>query len=369
MARAAGTMNTLKRMVLAGALVSLLVNATEPRNSIAQSPRKPAETQFLKVADQGSIPPSEQASPVIEASLRESQQDFLTWGFGLFLHFNLATFVGVDWATGYEDPALFKPSRLDCAQWADAAKAAGMKYGVLTVKHTEGYALWDTALTAHDITAFKNFRAGKGDLVREFIHAFRARGLKVGLYYCFPGDYSNGKLMPGQSDLHGLPPEAAGDYVDFIKKQLKELLTNYGPIDLLWIDQYSNKYTGARWPEVRAWIKSLQPRCLVLGNNAHSFKDTDILSYELPWRPELPPANNTAPAEVCDTIYRGSQWFWGKNTRPDSLQSAPDIVRKLRCCNARHANYLLNVPPDRDGLISGPHLERLREVGQLLQEQ
>ncbi len=362
-------MNTLKRLLLASTLLSLPLNAAEPRTAVTLWSRKSGETEFSKVADQGSIPPPGQASPAAEATLRELQQNFLTWRFGLFLHFNLATFADVDWATGYEDPALFKPSRLDCAQWADAAKAVGMKYGVLTVKHTEGYALWDSAPTTHDITAFKNFRAGKGDLVREFVEAFRARGLKVGLYYCFPGDYSNGKLAPGQSDLHGLPPEAAGDYVDFIKRQLKELLTNYGPIDLLWIDQYSNKYTGARWPEVRAWIKTLQPRCLVLGNNAHSFKDTDILSYELPWRPELPPASNSAPAEVCDTIYRGSRWFWSKNTRPDSLQSAQDIVRKLRCCNARHANYLLNVPPDRDGLISGALLERLREVGRLLQAQ
>jgi alpha-L-fucosidase len=317
----------------------------------------------IEAAETRTNPPPAPAAAIQRSVL---QEDFLKWGFGLFLHFNLATFADVDWATGYENPRLFNPAKLDCGQWADAAKAAGMKYAVLTVKHTEGYALWDSAGTTHDITAFRNFRDGKGDLVREFVEAFRARGLKVGLYYCFPGDYSKGKLAPGQSDLHGLPPEAAGDYAGFMKKQLRELLTHYGPIDLLWIDQYANRYTAAHWPEFRSLVKSLQPRCLLLANNSHDFKETDILSYEFPWEQELPAEANTAPSEVCDTIQTGQRWFWDKDVRSEQLQSAQEIVRKLRLCNARRANYLLNVPPDRDGLISGPHLERLREVGRLL---
>ncbi len=316
-------------------------------------------------ADTNTVPT---AAPALDAQKRELQEAFLQWHFGLFLHFNLATFADVDWATGYEDPAIFKPALLDCGQWADAAKAAGMGYGVLTVKHTEGYALWDSAVTTHDITAFKNFRNGKGDLVREFVEAFRARGLKVGLYYCFPGDYSKDRLAAGQPDLHGLPPEAVGDYPACIRKQLTELLTRYGPIDLLWIDQYANPYTGAQWPDFCALVKSLQSRCLLLANNSHDFKETDILGYEFPWRNELPPEGNAAPSEVCDTIQPGQRWFWDKNARLENLQSAAEIVRRLRLCNGRHANYLLNVPPDRDGLISGPQLERLREVGRLLRK-
>jgi alpha-L-fucosidase len=309
-------------------------------------------------------------SPVdlISPETRVLQRDFITWRFGLFLHFNLGTFADKDWANGYEDPALFNPVKLDCGQWAKAAKSAGMKYGVLTVKHTEGYALWDSAATTHDITAFKNFKKGKGDLVREFVHAFRSRGLKVGLYYCFPGDYSKKSLAPGQADLHGLGPEARDDQLGFIKTQLTELLTRYGPIDLLWIDQYDNKYTAARWPEFLALVKSLQPRCLVLGNNAQDFRNSDILSHEFPWKHGLPPEGNTAPSEVCDTIQPNQRWFWNKNLRPQDLQSATDIVRKLRLCNARCCNYLLNVPPDTNGLISGPYLERLREVGRLLKQ-
>lgn len=303
----------------------------------------------------------------VPAVLTPEQRDFMTWRFGLFVHFNLGTFAGLDWAGGYEDPALFNPRKLDCGQWADAARAAGMTYAVLTVKHTEGIALYDSAVTTHDITMFTNFRGGRGDIVREFVDACRSRGLKVGLYYCFPGDYSDqvhrNAPPPGRPDLHGLPPEAAGDYAGFIRKQLAELLTHYGPIDLLWIDQFDNQYTRARWPEIRTWVKSLQPHCLVLGNNARDLAVSDVVGIEFPWKAKLPPAENRLPAEVCDTIQTRARWFWIESPAPGDLQTAEALAARLRACNERGANYLLNVPPDRDGLISGPHLQRLRELG------
>jgi len=302
--------------------------------------------------------------------LSQEQREFKEWRFGMFIHFNLGTFADLDWAGGYENPDLFKPDLLDCGQWADAAKAAGMTYLVLTVKHTEGIALYDSAVTTHDITKFRNFRGGKGDIVREFVDACRSRGLKVGFYYCFPGDYADAAHKnappPGQPNLHGLPPEAAADYVGFMKKQLSELLTHYGPVDLLWIDQNDNKYTRAQWPEIRAFLKSLQPHCLVLGNNAHSLDDSDVVSIEFPWRTTLPRADNDLPAEVCDTIQTDARWFWREVKKPEDLQPAETLVARLRACNERGANYLLNVPPGPDGLISGPQLQRLREVGALL---
>ena len=303
-------------------------------------------------------------------SLSAEQRDFMTWRFGMFLHFNLGTFADLDWASGYEDPALFRPSNLDCGQWADVAKQAGMTYLVLTVKHTEGIALYDSAPTTHDATLFRSFRDGKGDVVREFVSACRSRGLRTGFYYCFPGDYSDAAHHnappPGRPDLHGLPPEAAGAYVGFMKRQLAELLTNYGPIDLLWIDQYANKYTAAHWPEIRAYLKSLQPRCLILANNAHDLRETDVLSYEYPWSQMLPEPDNALPAEVCDTIQTGQRWFWRAVKQPSDLQGAAEVAARLRLCNARRANYLLNVPPDRDGRISGAQLQRLREIADLL---
>jgi alpha-L-fucosidase len=317
--------------------------------------------------------PAPSVAGTAAAPLSDQQRDFMKWRFGMFLHFNLGTFADRDWASGYEDPDLFNPTKLDCGQWADAARAAGMTYMVLTVKHTEGIALYDSAATTHDITLFRKFRGGKGDIVREFVDACRSRGLKVGLYYCFPGDYSDeahhNAPPPNMPNLHGLPAEAAGDYVGFMKRQLAEMLTRYGPIDLIWIDQYSNKYTGDRWPEIQAYLKSLQPRCIVLANNARNLRDSDVLGYEFPWKGELPPPDNALPSEVCDVIQTGQRWFWTEARQPSDLQTAEQIVKTLHRSNERHANYLLDVPPDRDGLISGMHLQRLMEVGALLRSE
>jgi alpha-L-fucosidase len=304
--------------------------------------------------------------------LKKKQQEFLNWRFGMFIHFNMATFNNEEWANGYEDPALFTPSHLDCGQWADVAKAAGMKYGVLTVKHTGGWCLWDSKYTTHDITSFINFRNGKGDLVKEFADAFRTRGLKVGLYYCLPGNFSNqfgNRLECEEPDLHGLFPEAVGDYEWYIEKQIEELLTRYGKIDLLWFDQYSNQYTGKYWQQLKKLVHKLQPDCIVIANNSASFKETDILGYEYPYlksaRPghELPQTGNKEPSEVCDCIDdRG--WFW--HPGGEKVKLVDDLVNLVKLCNSRSANYLLDVPPDSTGIIPELYVRQLKAVGEKL---
>jgi len=298
------------------------------------------------------------------------REEFLSWKFGMFIHFNMATYHERQWATGTEDPASFAPGQLDCNQWIESAAAAGMKYAVLTVKHTCGWCLWDSKHTTHDITAFVNYKGGKGDIVREFVEACRKHQIKVGIYYCFPGDFAKRHLPKGEEDkLHGLPPEAQGNYTGFIKKQMSELLTDYGPVDLLWIDQYSNRYTGDDWLEIKRHVKSLQPACLVIANNSLDFKNTDIHSYEYPYlkatraKTILPPEDNTQPAEVCDTI--GSGWFWTSKENASNLKAAEDVVAMLKLCNSRRANYLLNVGPDKTGLIPAATVDRLRQIGKL----
>jgi len=117
-------------------------------------------------------------------------------------------------------------------------------------------------------------------------------------------------------------------------------------------------------------VKSHQPNCLVIANNSHNFRDTDIHSYEYPWlkqsRPAkaLPPEDNQNPAEVCDKI--GPGWFWSTRENETNVQSAEQIVSMLKLCNGRRANYLLNVAPDRSGLIPAHSIKRLREVRDLL---
>jgi len=314
------------------------------------------------------------AQAQIENQLKSQQEEFLKWKFGMFIHFNVATFNEREWANGYEDPLSFSPDKLDCNQWAEVAKKAGMKYAVLTVKHTGGWCLWDSKFTnSHDITAFKNYKNGNGDIVKEFVDACRKKGIKVGLYYCFPGNYTgrHGNILrEGNPDLNGLPPEAEGDYVGFIKKQLTELMTNYGKIDLIWIDQFTNKYTRSSWPEIRRHIKSHQPNCLVIGNNADNFENSDILGYEYPyWKDRnpdkaLPPEENTKPSEVCDKI--GPGWFWSSEENSANLKPAKEILEMLNLSNKRSANYLLNIAPDNTGLIPEHTIQRLKEFRVLM---
>ena len=305
-----------------------------------------------------------------DASLDNRREEFLSWRFGLFLHFNIATFNNAEWANGYEDPLTFAPAKLDCDQWAEAAKAAGMKYAVLTVKHTEGCPLWDSGHTTHDITAFKNYKNGKGDIVREFVDAFRKRDIKIGFYYCAPGNYDNqngNKLPEGKPSLKGMPPEAQADYAGFMEKQFTELLTKYGPIDLIWCDQYKNLIPVEQWYKLKAHIKSLQPNCLVIANNSHDGKETDIHSFEYPiYKNEngYPPAGNTTPSEVCDTMVDCGNWFWRPGLDPH-IRSAEEIVSVLRKCNGRRANYLIDVGPDQNGLIPEAFVMRMKEIGAL----
>jgi len=306
-------------------------------------------------------------------SLADRQAEFLSWKFGMFLHFNMATFTNRQFTNGYEDPTAFAPAKLDCGQWADAAKAAGMKYAVLTVKHTGGWCLWPSQHTTHGVQSFTNYKGGKGDIVREFVDAFRARGLKIGFYYCAPGTYDNkygNKLPEGKPSLRGMPPEAAGDRAGFMKKQFTELLTNYGPIDLIWVDQFRFICTAKQWREIKAHVKSLQPNCLVIANNSHNFDETDIYGYELPAytgkrRNNLPQADHSTPSEVCDHICVA--WFWKQGQSEKTLRSAADIADSVKKWNARRANYLLNVPPDPTGRLPESFVRRLKEIGGMLE--
>lgn len=112
-------------------------------------------------------------------SLRDLQQDFVDTRFGMFIHFNMPTYVDQDWPDPDASPELFNPTALDCRQWARAARSAGMTYGCLTTKHHSGFCIWDTKTTSYGVMHSPFGR----DVVREFVDAFRAEGLGVALYY------------------------------------------------------------------------------------------------------------------------------------------------------------------------------------------
>ena len=155
------------------------------------------------------------------SSLHDLQQQFVDLRFGMFIHFNIPTFMNQDWADPDASPSLFNPTRLDCSQWAQAAKSAHMSYGCLTTKHHSGFCIWNTKTTDYNVMNSPL----KRDVVKEFADAFRAQGLKVCLYYSILDTHH--KLRPGL---------ITRQHVEMIKAQLTELLTHYGEITALIID-------------------------------------------------------------------------------------------------------------------------------------
>ena len=141
--------------------------------------------------------------------------------FYAFVHFSPNTYTGLEWGLGNEPCEIFDPTELDCDQWCEAIKSAGMKGAVITAKHHDGFCLWQTAYTEHSIknSPYKN---GKGDIVREFSDACSRHGLKFG-FYLSPWDRN--------SPIYGTP-----EYNDYYKAQLTELLTNYGEVFHVWFD-------------------------------------------------------------------------------------------------------------------------------------
>ena len=154
-------------------------------------------------------------------SLHELQQEFVDLKFGLFVHFGMGTFQEEDWADPDQPISTFNPTKLDCRQWADAARSANMNFGCMSVKHHCGFCMWNTATTDYNAANSGIHR----DVVKEFVDAMRERGMKVMFHFSI-------------LDMHEkiLPNNIKPYHTDFIKNQLRELLTNYGPITALMID-------------------------------------------------------------------------------------------------------------------------------------
>ncbi|MEI8293209.1 MAG: alpha-L-fucosidase [bacterium] len=303
--------------------------------------------------------------------LCELQRDLANLRFGMFIHLSPATYLdvadqlmpdhaaprqGKDDILGTADdlsPALVNPTKLDCGQWADAAKSAGMKFGVLTTKHHDGFCLWPSKVSDYTVA-----QGCKRDIVREFTDAFRQRGLKVGLYYSIRdrtagiADQEHGGVSPAQ--------------IQFIKDQLTELLTNYGPILYLVFDAWGNNwhesptFADIPYPEIYRHIKSLQPDCLVL-NHSRLRSVGDVLQIELN-AGMVPQEGTDWPAVGGDTMQRN--WFWRTDFPTLPLRSVAWIKGKLNDYNQRNMVFQLNCAPNRDGLMDSNVVARLAEVGE-----
>jgi len=303
--------------------------------------------------------------------LNEVRDNWRNLGYGMFIHFGVNTFSGVGWGDGQFPAAGFKPDQLNPQQWAEIAVEAGMKYAVLTTKHHDGFCLWPSRYTEYSV---KNSGC-KRDVVAEYVEAFRAAGLKVGLYYSLWD-----RNFPAYAD------DAA--YADYMKAQMTELLTNYGPILEMWFDGgwdkdhptkdwpydpmwEQNPQSGLshgerwRWSELYEHIHALQPECLVIQNSSSDrpgvikYPPVDIRTsehYDFIWQNRICEAADPAgmlPLEYCTTLT--PDWFWSEKRTGFTHPSAGTIADWLRRAREQRANLLLNVGPDHHGLIPEYH--------------
>lgn len=291
-------------------------------------------------------------------SLKQLQQEFVNLRFGMFIHYNIPTYAPEDWPDPDALPSIFNPAKQDCSQWAKAAKSANMSYGCLTAKHHSGFCIWDTKTTAYSVM---NSPYGK-DIVREYVDAFRKEGLKVMLYYSILDTH------------HRLRPNMIkSSHISMIKSQIVELLTNYGEIAALIIDGWDAPWSRISYDEIPfediyLLVKSLQPNCLMMDLNAAKYPAealfyTDIKSYEQGAGQHVSNANKL-PALSCYPIQ--DNWFWKESFPEKPVKSPEEIVTKnIVPLNSAYCNFILNVAPNRDGLIDDNALDALKEIGKL----
>ncbi|MGA9837698.1 MAG: alpha-L-fucosidase [Gemmatimonadaceae bacterium] len=290
----------------------------------------------------------------------------------MFCHFGVNTFTDREWGDGTENPAIFNPAALDARQWARAARAAGFRAMILTAKHHDGFCLWPTATTAHSV-ASSPWRGGHGDVVREFVDACRAEGLRAGLYLS-PWDRNN--------PAYGNSPR----YNDLYCDQLTELLTRYGSIAEVWFDGANGEGPNGRkqvydWPRFWSTVRRFQPDAVIFsdagpdvrwcGNERGAAGDPNwstvnpaVVTYPGESGPQVipslqhgdPAGSVWRPAEADVSIRPG--WFYhpAENEHVRTVESLLDLYFSSV---GRNAKLLLNVPPTREGLLYHSDVERL----------
>jgi len=319
----------------------------------------------------GSIPDRPSTRPVPTPSQLAWQRDELA----LFLHFGVNTFSNREWGDGREDPASFAPARLDARQWVRAAKTAGFRAMILTAKHHDGFCLWPSKTTSHTVAA-SPWRDGHGDVVREFVTACRAEGLRPGLY-----------LSPW--DRHEPTYGDSPRYNDLYCAQLTELLTQYGEIHEVWFDGANGEGPNGKkqtydWPRVWGLVETLQPKAVIFsdaGPGVRWIGNENGVAGETNWStvdPAVVPVPGTTGRAATLMMQRGDPqgavWRPGEtdvSIRPGwfhhpaedaRVKTADQLVGLYFTSVGRNSKLLLNVPPTRDGLLHDTDVARLAEM-------
>jgi alpha-L-fucosidase len=323
------------------------------------------------------------------AERAERTRWFLADRFGMFIHWGLyAIPARGEWVRSEERISNdeyqkyfdeFNPTDYDPAQWAKVAKNAGMKYAVLTAKHHDGFCLFDSQLTDYKAT---NTQAGR-DLVREFVQAFRAEGLKVGLYYSLL-DWHHPQYPAFGDRYHPMrdnaaykePPRDFSNYLAYLHGQVRELLTNYGKIDIIWFDFAYDELKGEAWraTELVQMARTLQPHILIdnrLGGSGESnrffaTKHPSVYAGDFACPEQIIPPTGFVDEDGQSVPWEANMTLnhhWGYCAADRDYKSAQQVVRALVECVSKNGNMLLNVGPNARGEIPYECQEILAQVG------
>lgn len=395
----------MRRIILFAFGILLLSCRTEPQSSII-----PQSTIKIEEGDSKEVI-IEKAAHVVPT---ENQLNALRNEFIAFIHFGPNTFTRKEWGNGMEDPAVFDLKTLDTDQWCQTMKAAGMKMVILTVKHHDGFVLWQSRYTSHGIMS-TGFRDGRGDILKELSESCQKYGLKLGIYLS-PADLyqiENPKGLYGNLSEYTkriIPREVPGrpfenkttfefevdDYNEYFLNQLFEILTEYGKIHEVWFDGAHPKTKGGQkynYPAWRELIHALAPKAVIFGredirwcgNEAGATRATEwnVIPY-----PEDPRTSTHFP-DLTDTdlgsrekLYEGKYlhyqqgetdtsiregWFYRDDTY-QKVRSADDVFDIYERSVGGNSTLLLNIPPNREGKFSSRDVEVLEEVGKRVRE-
>lgn len=308
--------------------------------------------------------------------------------FGMFIHWGLYSIPARgEWVRGnekYRDEDYYKffeefnPTDYNPKEWAKIAKEAGMKYAVLTAKHHDGFCLFDS-----EYTDWKSTNTPcKRDLVREFLEAFRAEGIKVGLYYSLI-DWNHAAYPAYQHHAHPHRDEDEykvrepfENYLKYMHAQVEELCTKYGHLDIMWYDYSYGEMMGEKWEATKLvnMVRSYFPDIILDNRLEASGQGMGSIASEKPelysgdfTSPEciIPPEGilnvigEPIPWEACITLNDN----WGYAASDSNYKDSTLVVRKLVECVSKSGNLLLNVGPDAYGRIPDKSIEILKGVG------
>lgn len=304
---------------------------------------------------------------------------FTTARFGLFLHWGLYSIAGRGewtyaqdrWEKGVYEKLMerFNPRGYDPAEWARMAREAGMKYAVLTTRHHDGFCLFDSHYTEYKMT---NTPYGK-DVVRMFVDAFRKEGLRIGFYHSLP-DWTHPGFADRESpefiqrgELHTPSAEEHKAFQDLLYHHLEQLMTEYGTIDLLFLD-YTSRWKAEEdyfdRERLMEMIYRCQPEILVDDRLAYfkdNVRDFDYYTPEIcvPNQPQVVKGREV-PWETCATMND----HWGFCRTDSNYKSWETLTAGLIGCVSKNGNLLLNVGPDENGCFPEEAKRRLRELGE-----